>query len=67
MIRKDMFLALFIIVAWGFNFIVMRWGLDELTPMMLGGLRFLVIGLIGCFFSLALTPRYSGVLVTLCR
>ncbi|MCB5162925.1 EamA family transporter [Marinomonas algarum] len=50
MIRKDMFLALFIIVAWGFNFIVMRWGLDELTPMMLGGLRFLVIGLIGCFF-----------------
>lgn len=50
MIRKDMLLALFIIVAWGFNFIVMRWGLDELTPMMLGGLRFLVIGLIGCFF-----------------
>ncbi|WP_111640026.1 EamA family transporter [Marinomonas shanghaiensis] len=50
MIRKDMFLALIIIVAWGFNFIVMRWGLDELTPMMLGGLRFLVIGLIGCFF-----------------
>ncbi|MBU1294101.1 MAG: EamA family transporter, partial [Gammaproteobacteria bacterium] len=50
MIRKDMFLALIIIVAWGFNFIVMRWGLDELTPMMLGGLRFLVIGMIGCFF-----------------
>jgi DME family drug/metabolite transporter/O-acetylserine/cysteine efflux transporter len=50
MIRKDMFLALIIIVAWGFNFIVMRWGLDELTPMMLGGLRFLVIGVIGCFF-----------------
>lgn len=50
MIRKDMFLALIIIIAWGFNFIVMRWGLDELTPMMLGGLRFLVIGMIGCFF-----------------
>ncbi|MBJ7539768.1 EamA family transporter [Marinomonas transparens] len=50
MIRKDMFLALIIIIAWGFNFIVMRWGLDELTPMMLGGLRFLVIGMLGCFF-----------------
>ena len=50
MIRKDMFLALLIIFAWGFNFIVMRWGLDELTPMMLGGLRFLLLGMIGCFF-----------------
>ena len=53
MIRKDMFLALIIIIAWGFNFIVMRWGLDELTPMMLGGLRFLVIGMIGLLLFLS--------------
>lgn len=50
MTPKDMLLGLAIIFAWGFNFVVIRWGLDDLTPMMLGGLRFLVIAVIGSFF-----------------
>lgn len=50
MTPKDMLLGLAIIFAWGFNFIVIRWGLDDLTPMMLGGLRFLVIAVVGSFF-----------------
>lgn len=50
MTPKDMLLGLAIIFAWGFNFVVIRWGLDELTPMMLGGLRFLIIAVIGSFF-----------------
>jgi len=50
MTPKDMLLGLAIIFAWGFNFVVIRWGLDALTPMMLGGLRFLVIAVIGSLF-----------------
>jgi drug/metabolite transporter (DMT)-like permease len=50
MTPKDMLLGLTIIFAWGFNFVVIRWGLNDLTPMMLGGLRFLVIALVGSFF-----------------
>ncbi|GAB3479058.1 EamA family transporter [Marinomonas epiphytica] len=47
MTPKDMLIGLAIIFAWGFNFVVIKWGLDDLTPMMLGGLRFLVIAVIG--------------------
>lgn len=36
-------LALLIVLGWGLNFVVIRFGLDELTPMLLGGLRFLVV------------------------
>ncbi|WP_417553512.1 EamA family transporter [Marinomonas fungiae] len=50
MTARDMLLGLFIIFAWGFNFVVIRWGLDAMTPMMLGGTRFLVLALIGSFF-----------------
>ena len=50
MTHKDMLLGLAIIFAWGFNFVAIRWGLDELTPMMLGGFRFLIIAVIGSFF-----------------
>ena len=50
MTPKDMLLGLAIIFLWGFNFIVIHWGLNDLTPMMLGGLRFLVIAVVGSFF-----------------
>ena len=57
MTPKHMLLGLAIIFAWGFNFVVIKWGLDDLTPMMLGGLRFLVIAVIGSlFFSRPNTP-----------
>ncbi len=36
-------LALLIVIGWGLNFVVIRFGLDELSPMLLGGLRFLVV------------------------
>ncbi|TXR53648.1 EamA family transporter [Reinekea thalattae] len=50
MTPKDLLLGLAIIFLWGFNFIVIHWGLNDLTPMMLGGLRFLVIAVVGSFF-----------------
>jgi len=50
MTRRDMLFALAIIMAWGLNFVVIAWGLDDLPPMMLGGLRFLIVAVIGSFF-----------------
>lgn len=43
MSTKDRVLALLIILAWGVNFVVIRWGLDELPPMLLGALRFSLV------------------------
>ncbi|MBV1790586.1 EamA family transporter [Marinobacterium sp. D7] len=36
-------LALLIVLAWGVNFVVIRFGLDELPPLLLGGLRFALV------------------------
>lgn len=40
---RDWVAAFTIIVAWGVNFVVIRWGLDEIPPFLLGGLRFLLV------------------------
>lgn len=40
MARRDWMLALTVIVIWGLNFVVIRWGLDTLTPLLLCALRF---------------------------
>ncbi|WP_447589921.1 EamA family transporter [Aquipseudomonas campi] len=42
---KDLLLALVVIVAWGLNFVVIRVGLDDLPPMLLGALRFALAAL----------------------
>jgi len=36
-------LALLVVLGWGVNFVVIRLGLDELPPMLLGALRFLIV------------------------
>lgn len=43
MAKKDWALALLVVLAWGLNFLVIRWGLDELPPLLLGALRFLLV------------------------
>jgi O-acetylserine/cysteine efflux transporter len=43
MSRKDWGLALLVILAWGVNFVVIKQGLDELPPMLLGALRFSLV------------------------
>lgn len=45
---KDCILALVIIFAWGLNFVVISFGLSEVSPLLLGGLRFLAVAAIGC-------------------
>ncbi len=40
---KDWGLALLVVLAWGVNFVVIKWGLDELPPLLLGALRFMLV------------------------
>lgn len=39
---KDLLLALVVIVVWGLNFVVIKVGLHDMPPMLLGALRFLL-------------------------
>ena len=47
---KDLLLALVVIAAWGLNFVVIKVGLDGLPPMLLGGLRFVLVLFPAIFF-----------------
>lgn len=42
MAPKDLMLALVVIVVWGMNFVVIKIGLDNMPPMLLGALRFML-------------------------
>ncbi|MDX1369467.1 EamA family transporter [Pseudomonas sp.] len=39
---KDLLLALVVIIVWGLNFVVIKVGLDDMPPMLLGALRFML-------------------------
>ncbi len=41
----DWLRALLVILVWGVNFVVTKWGLEELTPMLLSALRFAMASL----------------------
>ncbi|ROS03913.1 O-acetylserine/cysteine exporter [Raoultella terrigena] len=43
MTRKDGLLALLVVVVWGLNFVVIKLGLHNMPPLMLAGLRFLLV------------------------
>ncbi|WP_415797521.1 EamA family transporter [Comamonas aquatilis] len=45
MSRADWFSAIIVIVVWGLNFVVMKWGLDTLSPLLLCALRFVAASL----------------------
>ncbi|MDO6459138.1 EamA family transporter [Granulosicoccaceae sp. 1_MG-2023] len=40
---RDWGLALLVVIGWGLNFVVIRFALEELPPLLLGALRFLVL------------------------
>lgn len=50
---KDSLLAAFVLIAWGVTFLFMRMSLDEVSPMVLGMLRFLLL----LFPAVFLLPR----------
>ena len=43
MTRKDGPLALLVVVVWGLNFVVIKLGLHNMPPLMLAGLRFMLV------------------------
>ncbi|MGB6242212.1 MAG: EamA family transporter [Castellaniella sp.] len=47
---KDILAALVVIVVWGANFVVIKFGVDEIPPMLLGALRFLFVAFPAVFF-----------------
>ena len=47
---KDSLLGLVIISIWGFNFIVIAWGVEYMPPLMMGTGRFIFVALIGSLF-----------------
>ena len=47
---KDSLIALLIISIWGFNFIIIAWGVESMPPLLMGGLRFLLVAILGSFF-----------------
>lgn len=42
---RDSAAALFIVVSWGLNFVVMKWGLASFTPFQMGAARYLLAAL----------------------
>ncbi|WP_323011988.1 EamA family transporter [Castellaniella sp.] len=47
---KDVVAALIVIVVWGANFVVIKFGVDEVPPMLLGALRFFFVAFPAVFF-----------------
>ncbi len=47
---KDLLLALVVIIVWGLNFVVIKVGLDDMPPMLLGALRFMLAAFPAIFF-----------------
>lgn len=47
---KDWGFALLIVFAWGFNFVVIHWGLNGIPPLLLGALRFSLVAIPAIFF-----------------
>lgn len=39
---RDILLALFVVTVWGLNFVAIRWGVDEVAPLLMTGLRYLL-------------------------
>lgn len=47
---KDWLAALVVVVAWGLNFVVIKQGLSEIPPLLLGALRFSLVAFPAVFF-----------------
>lgn len=50
MTLRDRLLALLVVVIWGMNFVVIKYGLQGVPPFLLAGLRFLLVGVPAIFF-----------------
>jgi O-acetylserine/cysteine efflux transporter len=62
---RDTLLALGVVIAWGLNFVAIHWGVAEILPLLLSGLRYVVAAVPAILFvrrpklSLALLVAYG--------
>lgn len=47
---RDILLALLVVTVWGVNFVAIRWGVDEVAPLLMTGLRYLLAAVPAVFF-----------------
>lgn len=47
---RDILLVLAVVLVWGLNFIAIRWGVDEVPPLLLTSLRYVVAAVPAIFF-----------------
>lgn len=47
---RDVLLVLAVVIVWGVNFVAIRWGVDEVPPLLLTSLRYVVAALPAVFF-----------------
>lgn len=47
---RDLLLALAVVTVWGVNFVAIRWGVDEVPPLLLTALRFACAAIPAVFF-----------------
>lgn len=47
---RDRLIALITVIVWGFNFVVIKWGVSGIPPFLLGGLRFSAVVGLAMFF-----------------
>lgn len=47
---RDIVLALLVVTVWGVNFVAIKWGVDEVSPLLLTALRFLAAAVPAVFF-----------------
>jgi O-acetylserine/cysteine efflux transporter len=47
---RDLILALLVVIVWGVNFVAIRWGVDEVAPLLMTGLRYLLAAVPAVFF-----------------
>jgi O-acetylserine/cysteine efflux transporter len=50
MTTRDTLLVLAVVIVWGVNFVAIRWGVDEVPPLLLTALRYAVAALPAVFF-----------------
>ncbi len=48
--RRDMSLAALVAALWGFNFVVIDWGMGPVPPLLFAAIRFAVVAVPACFF-----------------
>lgn len=48
--RRDTALAILVAALWGFNFVVIDWGMGAVPPLLFAAIRFTVVAVPACFF-----------------